>query len=381
MARIQLRDTTIYIQDGLAGTAQIDEGNSALAVPAVSVTSTGSATTDAVQVISQFIRAPSAGTYDLILDDGVDAACPVTVTVPYNAPAETGVGSIEEDIDLAMTAAGYTGWVNGHIVCTDTGAAGLSDGDVTLTFSGGSVDDKVWNATVVDGVGLTVAGFSTLGAVGLDNISIPKATNTDLVPVGARFTIATETGTPVHTVTARDNNYGDAATLRVAFTPDISSAVDDPDAITWLPQRIEVKIGDGDLSWTEAREMIYDLDRDQLDTVRQGQDQPVEVDLAFTFEYVTTESGQLITPIDAIKNTGEASEWVSSSDDTCEPYAVDLYVIHCVPCGTDQDEDYLFPDFRYENLDYSMQDATISVSGRCNATDVTVTRDDFTECA
>jgi hypothetical protein len=204
--------------------------------------------------------------------------------------------------------------------------------------------------------------------------------NVDLVPVGARFTVATETGTPIHTVTARDNNDGDAATLRVAFTPALVSAVVDTDTITFLPQRIEIKIGEGDLSWTENREILYDLDRDLLDTVRLGQEQPVEVDLAFIFDYVTTQSGQAITPVDALKRIGEASEWVNSATDPCEPYAVDLYVVHCVPCGTDQDQDFTFSDFRYESLEYSIQDASIAVTGRCNVSSVTSTRSDISGC-
>src|SRR5690606_24672407 len=115
--------------------------------------------------------------------------------------------------------------------------------------------------------------------------------------------------------------------------------------------------------------------------VREGQEQPVEVELNFVFEYVTPESGQAITPVDALNQEGEASEWVSSSDDLCEPYAVDIYALHCVPCGTDEDQDFLFSDFRWESLDYSIQDAAIAVSGRCNISRVTSTRDDFGLCS
>ena len=203
--------------------------------------------------------------------------------------------------------------------------------------------------------------------------------DTDLVPVGARFTIAGETGTPVHTVTARTPTAA-SPTTNIVFTPALATGVVDDAVITFLPQRIQIAIGDGDLSWTENRELIYDLDRDQLDTVRLGEDQPLEVELAFTFVYVTTESGQEITPVDALKRIGEATEWVSSSSDLCEPYAVDIYAVHCVPCGTDQDQDFLFADFRYESLEYSIQDASIAVSGRCNVTDITSTRADITGC-
>ena len=88
-----------------------------------------------------------------------------------------------------------------------------------------------------------------------------------------------------------------------------------------------------------------------------------------------------ITPVEAIKGINAASEWVSSSSDLCEPYAVDMLLKHCVPCGTDQDEDILLPDFRWESLDYDLGAATISVSGQCNVSNATVTRSDDAECA
>lgn len=373
MARIQLRDTTIYIQDGLSGSGQVDIGNSSLAVPAVSTTTQGvNPGVDEVQVAAQFVRAPSGGTYTLYFEDDAGVGF-TTGNIAYNADAAT----IQTAVDSA--AAGYPSYVAGDIAVTDSGAAGLSDGTVTFTFSGGSVDEKNWNTIIINGALLTGTAVSSGLTLGLQTVVL-NSDNTDLVPVGARFTIATETGTPIHTVTGRDNLDNDASTLRVAITPAIASAVADGDAITFLPQRIEVAIGDGDLTWNEQRELIYDLDRDQLDTVRLGEDQPLEVELAFTFEYVTTESGQQITPVDALKRIGEASEWVSSSSDLCEPYAVDLYVVHCVPCGTDQDQDFLFQDFRYESLEYSIQDASIAVSGRCNVTDVVTTRSDITGC-
>ena len=218
------------------------------------------------------------------------------------------------------------------------------------------------------------------GVLTLDVDTIVLNTDdTDLVPVGARFTVAGETGSPIHTVTARTPASA-SPTTNIVFTTALASDVSDTAVITFLPQRIEISIGEGDLSWTESREILYDLDRDLLDTVRLGQEQPVELDLAFIFDYVTTESGQTITPIDALKRIGEATEWVNSSTDACEPYAVDIYVVHCVPCGTDQDQDFTFSDFRYESLEYSIQDASIAVSGRCNVSSVTTSRSDITGC-
>jgi archaellum component FlaF (FlaF/FlaG flagellin family) len=332
---------------------------------------------DEVQVIAQYIRAPSGGTYTLTFDDGVAAECPLTTgAIAFDDDA----AAIQTIVDTAMATYLASSYTPGDITVTDSGATGLDDGTVTLTFDGTVVDDKDWLLTIVDGAALTGA----TGSVGLNvgvQTTVLNSDDTDLIPVGARFTVVGESGLPVHTVTARENTSDDAATLRVAFTPVLASVVSESDVINFLPQRLQIAIGDGDLNWTEGREMIYDLDRDILDTVRQGQDQPLEVDLAFTFEYVTTESGQAITPVDAIKRIGEASEWVSSSSDLCEPYSVDIYVIHCVPCGSDEDQDLLYQDFRYESLEYSIRDASIAVSGRCNVTDVVTTRADLVECA
>lgn len=206
----------------------------------------------------------------------------------------------------------------------------------------------------------------------LDGVALNSAV-ADQVPVGARFQVAGETGDPVHTVTAR--TPGSGTTTNITFTPAIATGgVADDAAITFLSQRVTVKLGDGDISWTESRDIIYDLDRDLLDTVRLGEEQPVSLELNSTFEYVATESGKEVTPVDALKQKGEASEWVSSSSDQCEPYAVDIYVIHDIPCGTDQDQDFRFSDFRHEELDFSIADATIAISGRCNVSEVETTR-------
>jgi hypothetical protein len=229
------------------------------------------------------------------------------------------------------------------------------------------LQDGLTGTAAIDDAGVT-AGNTEFD---LDTIVLNGPLGSETVPVGARFTVASETGSPVHTVTGRT---GVEPTTNIQFTPALAAGVANEAVITFLPQRLEIKIGEGDLSWTESRELIYDRDRDRLDTVRLGQEQPVSVDLAFTFEYVKTQSGQPITPVDAIKNIGGAAEWISSSADACEPYSVDIYVVHDVPCGTDHDQDFLFPDFRYESLDYSMQDATIAVTGQCNATDVVTTR-------
>jgi hypothetical protein len=194
------------------------------------------------------------------------------------------------------------------------------------------------------------------------------------VPIGARFVVAGETAQTVHTVTGR--TPADAGpTTNIVFTPALGAGTyADGGVVTFQSQELEVKIGDGDLKYTEADEYKYDKDRGHLDTVRKGDDVPMDVSMNFTYDQVKSGTGEVITPIEAIKNIGAASEWVSSSADPCEPYAVDVVVEDVRPCGSAESSTYIFPDFRSEKRDYDLKAATIAVSGKCNATEPIITR-------
>ena len=209
--------------------------------------------------------------------------------------------------------------------------------------------------------------------VDVNTVVLVGPTDTTLIPVGARFTV---TGIDtVFTVLTR-TPAGAGPTTNVTFSP-AWGAVNTPsqdDSITFQSQRLDITIGEGNLTYTEAKEYEYLKDRGVLDTVREGEDQPVDVSLEFAYEFVTTGTSEAITPVDAVKQIGGASEWVSASSDLCEPYCVDIEVDRVLSCGSTEDETTILSDFRYEALEYSLQDATISVSGKCNVTDATVTR-------
>jgi hypothetical protein len=199
---------------------------------------------------------------------------------------------------------------------------------------------------------------------------------TDVIPVGAKFTHEGETDSAaVHTVVTRTPADGLAATTAITFTPALGAgSYSQGDVITFQPIELEIKIGDGNVTYTEASEYEYDLDRGVLDSVRSGDQVPMDVSLDFVYEYITTYTGEAISPMDALKNIGGASEWRSSSSDPCEPYAVDVEVIHTPICTTQAIESTVFPDFRSESREPDLGEAAISVTGRCNATQPTVTR-------
>jgi len=207
----------------------------------------------------------------------------------------------------------------------------------------------------------------------IDTVVLVGPATTTLVPVGARYTVP-NTSAQVFTVTAR-LPAGAGPTTTITFTPALTADVPANGAtITFQAQRVAVTIGEGNLSYTEAQNMDYTLDRGNLDTVRQGDDIPVDVTMEFSYEFVTASSGEIITPSDALKGVGEANEWISSSSDLCEPYAVDIEVARELSCGSVESETTLLSDYRWESLEFSLRDATISSSGKCNITTATNTR-------
>lgn len=210
--------------------------------------------------------------------------------------------------------------------------------------------------------------------MGVDTIAL-NTENTKKIPIGARFTVAGEMGSPVHVVTNRTQDMMTDETTNITFTPALASGVMDNAVITFLPQQVEVKIGEGNLTYTENKEYEYLLDRGDLDTVREGNEVPMDLNLEFVYEFVRTGTSELITPVDALKGIGGAEEWVSASDDLCEPYCVDIEVEREPPCGTAESEIHTFPEFRYDTLEFDFNAATIACTGRCNASEPIITRE------
>lgn len=229
---------------------------------------------------------------------------------------------------------------------------------------------------VKDGLSGTAAlsanGTANTNTINIDTVVTNASVNT-IVPQGARFYVAGESVNTTHVVTSANTSAN--VTDYLTFTPNLGAGTyDTANVVTFLPCQIEIKIGEGNLTWSEKKEYVYLLDRGDLDTVKEGNEVPVEVSMEFVYEHVTTGTSEDISPVDAIKATGDAANWVSSATDACEPYCVDVVVSHDVPCGTTQDETLTFTDFRWESLDFDLSAATISVSGKCNVSSVNAVR-------
>lgn len=175
---------------------------------------------------------------------------------------------------------------------------------------------------------------------------------------------------------ARVNTGG--VTRQITFTPAFITAEGIPAdnaAITFAGHTLQVKIGTGNLTYSEKKTMAYTLDRGILSTVRETDDVPMDVALDFIWEFITAYSGDLTPSMDdALKNIGNAANWVSSSSDLCEPYAVDVEIEYTPGCASQEVERILLPDFRWESLNHDLRNASVAVTGKCNAKTAIVNR-------
>ena len=152
------------------------------------------------------------------------------------------------------------------------------------------------------------------------------------------------------------------------------------DGTTPTPFSLEVRIGEGNLTYTENKERDYTLDRGRLDTVRDADEAPVDVTMDATWEWLRSKPGDTIPTIEeALKNTGLAAAWVSSSDDPCEPYAVDLVITYKPDCEAVEThfEVITIADFRYETIEHDIDAGTLSITGRANVTEAAPVRVPF----
>jgi len=128
-----------------------------------------------------------------------------------------------------------------------------------------------------------------------------------------------------------------------------------------------VKIGEGTLSYSEKRPVEFTRDRGILDTVRLADEEPMDLSLDATWEYITGETGSNApTMEDILKKIGEADDWVTSADDPCQPYCVDMELHNAPDCAAVPNEIITFEEYYYETLDHDLREGTIATSGRCN---------------
>ncbi len=220
-------------------------------------------------------------------------------------------------------------------------------------------------------------GYSEAGAINLMAGYMAGATSIVVdgivgqVPVGARFQI---TGHATEYVVASTTETM-SNTTTIVFTPGLETGAADDVVLTIFGRFLRIRIGEGNLTWSEKKPREYKKDRGLLYEVRNADEEPVDVTMAFLYETLTASSGDPPTPEDVLKRRGEASDWISTGTDPCSPYCVNIRLDHRpLGCTTFDMERVVLPFFRHESLDHNPKDGTVNVQGKCNVTEATVTR-------
>ena len=153
------------------------------------------------------------------------------------------------------------------------------------------------------------------------------------------------------------------------------------DGTTPTANEIVIKIGEGNLTYSENRTIEYTLDRGRIDEVREGDEVPMDVSFDLLWEFITgnqDSAGVPPTVEDVLKNINNAASWISSDPDACRPFAIDIVLENVPVCGsgaaTQEQEFITLPDFRYETLDHDLSAGTIAVSGRANSKTASIVR-------
>ena len=137
---------------------------------------------------------------------------------------------------------------------------------------------------------------------------------------------------------------------------------------------VTVKFGEGNFTYTTTKEMNYYPDRGILDDVVEGDQVPMDVSFEGVWEYIRSPATTAAPTVEeALKKIGGAADWVSTDDDDCRPYAVDLEFENDPNCSADT-ETLTFPDFRCETVEHDASANTLSFSGKCNAIEPTSVR-------
>ena len=335
--RKELKFLTVGFQDGFSGTSAINE-----ATPAVDDTTMGVDTHvlhDSATIAHKGVRFTTAGITTVR-----------TVTATQNSQVFT----------LDMTGAGGGGTFDITVNGETEAAVAYNVTDTVLEAALEALASVgVGNVTVTEDTSVYTITF----AGDLANIS----TNTLTVDGGSLTTPDGETLT-----TTQDGT----TTWEITFTPAITtgSVPADNDVITWLPARVEMKIGEGDVEFTETQPVIVDTDRGEVDGMRLGVEEGMTVSTSFVYNWLRASSGDPITVYEALKRKGDAASWHNAAENPCEPYQVDMFIIDSPDCGSEQAEVMFFRRMRATSISASVQGAAVSVEGTCMAVEPDIQR-------
>ena len=248
---------------------------------------------------------------------------------------------------------------DGTLGTLTTTAAATNDGQVQLDVLSKHIGTNKISLTLVDP-----------GEAG--SLSVVVTGRAIVVTLAWATSAVTTTATLLAALLTADADVAALCTAVVDPLGDGSGLVD-AQAITTLDgqKSITITVGEGTLTYSEKAPREFVKDRGNLDTVRNADQEPVDVSLDFVWDFLTSESGGSTPTIEEVlKRTGVAlsETWLTTSTDICQPYCIDIEVANTPVCSSVANEYTMFEEFYYETLDHDIKEGSVACSGRSNRT-------------
>ena len=321
-----------------------------------------------------------------VVDSGTWPALNETLTVTFSgnlagtniALMTIGSGGLTGTIVVTASPEGVAGVIEVQTVRINDSVTG---GTFTLTHDANESVPILYNANAA-AIEAALEGLASISAV---TVTAGPGPATDWIVTwtvtGVQLPITGDgtnlTGGDVDAVIITETTKGVTATgtTLITVTPVLVAATTIGGSVTFGGRKLEVKVGEGNLTYTENEPREYLKNRGLLDTVRNADEEPMDVSFDFTWEFLSAVGSSAIPTLkEALKQQGEASTWVSTSDDLCEPYCINLEIHYDPACGGANTELIELKEFRQETLEHNLSDAQISCTGKCNVVEAVETR-------
>jgi hypothetical protein len=385
MAQIDLRNALVEIIDGYALVGAV-ANLAGYAAGALTIAISGM--TVAIPNGSTFKIAGESGSPTHTVVSTVGGTTPTSITFT-TAIASGGVangaaitltissGSVSVDAnagDLTVTVTGFTTAIKPGSTFTIAGETGSPTHTVVSTV-GGATPTSITFTTVIASGGITQPAAITLlessgviaqpGPVAVGNTSMTISGISVAIPNGMEFKFGTASR-KYKVVSTTGGSTPTAVTFFPAFQSGDGSPVNGT-SLTFGPHALEIKIGEGTLTYNEKRNMEYTRNRRVIAFVRTGDDEPMDVSFNFIWEFLRSTSGEAITVEEALKGMPRAvsAGWTTAGGDVCEPYTVHIRITYTPPCPDVDTEIITLKEYRWEGGNHDLKAGTVDSTGKC----------------
>jgi hypothetical protein len=385
MAQIDLRNALVEIIDGytlvgaVANLAGYAAGALTIAISGMTVAipngstfkiagESGAPTHTVVSTVGG--TTPTSITFTTaIASGGVANGAAITLTISTGSVSVDAIAGA-----TTVTVTGFTTAIKNGSTFTIAGETGSPTHTVTSTVGGATPTSITFTGVIATGGITSPASITLLESSGIINQPGPVSVGNTTVTISG-ITVAIPNGMEFHfagslTTYKVISTVGGSTPTSVTFFPAFQTGDGSPvngTAITFGPHALEIKIGEGTLTYNEKRNMEYTRNRRVIAFVRTGDDEPMDVSFNFIWEFLRSASGESITVEEAIKGMPRAiaAGWTTSGGDVCEPYTVNIRITYIPPCSDVDMEIITLREYRWEGGNHDLKNGTVDSTGKC----------------